>query len=543
MVLLLLALQTQAQAPDTFVIRRTAREVQAQFERTRRQMLPVTYTGGGRCEVAIGRYCYWYDPDELPLPEEPIEIMRARGAMLHGLERLYERAPGDAWILGQLVRYTVEQGDVDSALVLASCDSWWCQSLAGYTFHMKGDVVSADSMFSRALATMPPAVRCDWNNLSPALEAAEEQVYGKLNCNQRDSANAMIFWRATPAFARGANDVRTEWFARRTLIRTLDQAMTHHGMRNEPSYNEMILRYGASTSFARTPERTVGTLEHEISVVGLEPKPAYPFLGLAEEGRWPPEVEKPRSRFATTLFAKRMEPIRDVQVARFRRRDSVVVLAGFATSTDSLFRSDSVGVAISLSPGPGARTSTARAPAHAGHGAVAVRGKPGGVVSVEVTDSSHRAWAVQRFVLDSAPAAISDLLITVPGEALPETLDDAVAATWPGVRVGVGGTIGLYWETYGVAAADSLVTVTLTVEPVAPGFFGRMTQSLGLKSKVPPLRLAWARRADSGVDFAAHSVEVDLSRLKVGHYVVTVDLSDGRRAERRIEIIRFTGAT
>ena len=90
-------------------------------------------------------------------------------------------------------------------------------------------------MFSRALATMPPAVRCDWNNLSPALEAAEEQVYGKLNCNQRDSANAMIFWRATPAFARGANDVRTEWFARRTLIRALDQAMTHHGMRNEPS--------------------------------------------------------------------------------------------------------------------------------------------------------------------------------------------------------------------------------------------------------------------------------------------------------------------
>ena len=174
---------------------------------------------------------------------------------------------------------------------------------------------------------------------------------------------------------------------------------------------------------------------------------------------------------------------------------------------------------------------------------MAVRGKPGGVVSVEVTDSSHRAWAVQRFVLDSAPAAISDLLITVPGEALPETLDEAVAATWPGVRVGVGGTIGLYWETYGVAAADSLVTVTLTVEPVAPGFFGRMTQSLGLKSKVPPLRLAWARRADSGVDFAAHSVEVDLSRLKVGHYVVTVDLSDGRRAERRIEIIRFTGAT
>jgi hypothetical protein len=70
-----------------------------------------------------------------------------------------------------------------------------------------------------------------------------------------------------------------------------------------------------------------------------------------------------------------------------------------------------------------------------------------------------------------------------------------------------------------------------------------MTQSLGLKSKVPPLRLAWARRAEAGVDFAAHSVEVDLSRMKAGHYVVTVDLSDGRRSQRRIEIIRFARAT
>ena len=114
---------------------------------------------------------------------------------------------------------------------------------------------------------------------------------------------------------------------------------------------------------------------------------------------------------------------------------------------------------------------------------------------------------------------------------------------WPGAKVGVGGTIGLYWETYGASATDSLLNVTLTVEPVSPGFLGRISQSLGLKSKVPPLRLAWSRRAEGGVDFASHAVEVDLSRLKEGNYVVAVDLNDGRRVERRIQIIRFTGAT
>ena len=298
--------------------------------------------------------------------------MRARGAMLHGLEALFERAPGDPWILGQLVRYTVEQGDLDSALVLSSCDTWWCHSLAGYTLHIKGDVVGADSMFALALAAMPEKVRCEWNDLSPALEPADREGYKQLTCRQRDSANASLFWRATPAFARGGNDVRTEWYARRTFIRSLDQAMTHHGMRNSPDYNAMVLRYGAATSFARRPDDHVGTLEHEINVVGLEPKPAYPFLGRAEEGQWPPEVEKPNSRFAP-LFAKRMEPIRDIQLARFRRRDSVVVLAGFSAKADTLFLSDDVGVSISVSPGPGSRTVTSRAPAHGGHGAVAVR--------------------------------------------------------------------------------------------------------------------------------------------------------------------------
>ena len=86
------------------------------------------------------------------------------------------------------------------------------------------------------------------------VEGAEVGAYRALTCRQRDSANAALFWRATPAFARGGNDVRTEWYARRTLIRSLDQAMTHHGMRNSPDYNEMILRYGASTSFARRPD-------------------------------------------------------------------------------------------------------------------------------------------------------------------------------------------------------------------------------------------------------------------------------------------------
>jgi hypothetical protein len=170
----------------------------------------------------------------------------------------------------------------------------------------------------------------------------------------------------------------------------LDQAYTHHGMRNSPDYNEMVLRYGASTSFARRPADHPAILEHEINVIGLEPKPAYPFFGKAEQGEWPPDPEKPRSRFATTLFAKSMGSIANVQFARFRRNDSIIVVAGFSAKLDTLFNSDAVGATLSVSAGPNSPTVSARAPAHGGHGAVAVRALVGGIGSIEVTDSVHR---------------------------------------------------------------------------------------------------------------------------------------------------------
>lgn len=537
---ILAIMQASAPAPDSAAIRREARELQAQFESFRREHLPISNTGDGKCEVAIGRFCYWYDPTEPPLPEEPKEIAEARATLLTQLEKLASYSPTDPWILSQRVRYTIEHGLSDSAAAIATCETWWCRALAAFAHYHKGDVGTADSLYRIALAQAPMGVRCDWNHLGQALDGEERILYNRLDCRQRDSANAGLFWRATPAFSRPGNDVRVEWFARQTLIRAFGEAITHHGQRGSSDYFELLLRYGMATSFARRPpkENEIG-----INVVGLEPKPAYPFFAPQEEGKWPPEAAKPNSRFATTLFAKSMGVLHNVQLARFRRGDSVIAVAGFNAARDSLYTSPSVAAGISLSNAPSARTATTILPAPGGRGSLGVRGKAGGIVSVEVRDSIHRAWEVYRIPLDSAPAGISDLLITVPGDSLPESLEQASAVVWPGLRVGEGATIGLYWETYGVTAADSLLEVTLSVEPVKPGFFGRLTQSIGLKSRMPPLRLSWARRAEGGVDFASHSVEVDLSRLKTGSYVVSVELSDGRRTTRHIEIIKPPDAT
>ena len=38
-----------------------ARMAQVSFERSRRAQLPYGSSTGGRCDVRLGRYCWWYD--------------------------------------------------------------------------------------------------------------------------------------------------------------------------------------------------------------------------------------------------------------------------------------------------------------------------------------------------------------------------------------------------------------------------------------------------------------------------------------------------
>ena len=69
--LLLAVMQASPPKPDSAAVRREARELQYQFELFRREHLPISEVGKDKCEVKIGRFCYWYDPADPPLPEEP----------------------------------------------------------------------------------------------------------------------------------------------------------------------------------------------------------------------------------------------------------------------------------------------------------------------------------------------------------------------------------------------------------------------------------------------------------------------------------------
>src|SRR6185503_15238542 len=111
----------------------------ANFERTRRANLPLESGGSsGRCDVRVGRFCYWWDDGEFPPTPEPPKTKAARAALLDRLARGAKRVPGDGWIAGQRVRYLAEDDralDAVNAARECRAAASWCAALAGFAFH------------------------------------------------------------------------------------------------------------------------------------------------------------------------------------------------------------------------------------------------------------------------------------------------------------------------------------------------------------------------------------------------------------------------
>src|SRR5687767_2502562 len=86
--------RVSASAADSVRDLRAARSAQGSFERSRRYSLPEGGGSSGRCDVQLGRYCWWYDESPPNLPPESGLITRRRAELLATLDALAERHPG-----------------------------------------------------------------------------------------------------------------------------------------------------------------------------------------------------------------------------------------------------------------------------------------------------------------------------------------------------------------------------------------------------------------------------------------------------------------
>ena len=536
-------------AADSLRDLKRARSAQSSFEFMRRGSLPERSGSDGRCEVHLGRFCWWYDEIPPVLPPEPKSIARRRAELLFTLDSLGDLHPGDDWIAGMRVHYRIDGGNAagaDSVARDCRATAWWCSALTGYADHVLGQAVAAETAFVDAFGAMPEAERCKWRDISTLLPGKLRDRYEKMSCDARASVEARYWLLSRPQLSRPVNEWRTEFYVRRVQSRIAERAATPQPGSWGDDAAELLLRYGWPVGWSRVASNPymIGLP----SVIGHDPVPSFAFapaedlfdsLSAASDGAWRMHEHLAESRFAPRLV-RRVAPVA-AQLARFRRGDSVLLVAAYAVRDDSLRADAAATVGATIRDG---RTFDAASYDSAGHARLALP-EPPVLAGVEVTDTVTRTLGRSRTLFPirtgAKGVALSDLLLYRTGENPPASLDSALSTAIPGDTVARTRPVGIYWETYGLPDSARTLDIAVTVERIDHSWFRSARERIGLADPDSPLKIKWsdARPPEPG-GAAPRAVSLDLSNLDPGRYRITVSLArtegDAIESSREIQL-------
>ena len=535
--------------PDSVRDLKRARSAQASFELIRRMNLPERGRSSGRCDVHLGRFCWWKDDDPQELPPERDAVTRQRASLLTVLDALGETHPGDAWLAGMRVHYRIDgknAAGADSIARACSAATWWCRALTGYANHALGRPAAAESAFVDALSAMPDSTRCAWRDISVLLPTNTRRYYEKLSCAERARVEERYWLLSRPQLGAEANEWRSEFNVRRVQIWLAERAVNPQPGSWGRDAAELVLRYGWPVGWSRVEQPLYSA--QEVSVVGHDPVPSFNFAPVealldttatSNDDGWDTEIRTAESRFAPRLV--RRVALVAMQVARFQRGDSVLVVTAHAGSHDSLGSDAATVLAVALADGT---TRSVPAKGLVGTARLTLPASPV-LAGVEMSDTTThtlaRARALLRASETSGGLALSDLLLFRKGEETPESVDAALELAIPGDTVSRSRPIGIYWETYGVAESGESFDVGVTVERIDRSWVRSARQMLRLAAKDNPLRLRWndARPAAPG-EALSRAISLDLTNQPAGKYRITVGLirTDGSvvSSAREIEL-------
>ncbi|HEX6966225.1 MAG TPA: hypothetical protein VF166_10525 [Gemmatimonadaceae bacterium] len=542
-------MRAAAQAPDSDAARAAhalsdARKAQRSFEAMHRHLLPVVYGGLPECDVTIGRFCYWDDNRDPPLPSEPPRIARERDHLLAALADAAERAPADEWIAGQRVRYLIEAARPRDAVDVArACGGTiaWCAALRGLARHADGDDVGANAAFDTALAAMPEDERCRWTDLSQWLDGDVAKRYHKLGCAVRDSVNDRIWWLAQPLAIRAGRDVRAEFLSRQTLIRVLEHAALPEGMPWGNDMEALLVRYDRPTSWAQEDDGTLRIADPTSTpLIGHEPTPSFDVMPsqhalddptAAHDDDWSLTAHQALMRYAP-VYADTIAPLTH-QLARFRRGDSMLVVAAYDVGADTVWTRHVLHAGLVLASSPTAVDGARLAPRATTRGTFAVLVPDhAALMSLEVFAPDTRRAERARYGVASLgdSTILSDILLVASRTPVHPSLDDVLPAALGGASAPVGDTLGLYWECYARATPADPLTVRLRVVPAKHGWLHGVAHAMRLASTPTPIALEWT---DVGAPDGAvgRAIRLGLRDLPPGHYAVEISV-EGHALQR-----------
>lgn len=547
--------------PDSEAVLSSLRSAQRRFEWVRRRHLPrVLGTSGGRCDVVVGRYCYWDDDDEVAWTPEPEHdrIVLERQRLLDRLDSSAAIFPRDPWIAAQRTRYLIETARYQDALwAVRGCSAagWWCHLLTGFVLHNMGAYSSADSAFDLAVQTMPEEQRCHWTDMSVLLDGKGTEEYRDRSCSIRDSVNSWIWWLADPLYLVPGNERRTEHYARLALDWMLDGTAIVYGTRWGKDNRELMVRYGWSIGWEREPSRGI---ERRPRIVGHHADGGMRFVppfhyvtdpATVARGKWELDPRVPRSR-AAMRYATEFRAL-EHQLAVFRRGDTAVVVIGYdlgkrssATHRREPGRADPVQAGLFLTTDPTV-TYEVRHLSETGTGGLALRVPPAPMLlSVEALDPRDSLAARSRYWVDltatrSEGFAVSDILLLARGPAQPTSLEEAIPRARGTAQFEPGEPIEMYWEIYG-APADTAHEVSISVTKLGGGFFRSAVEWIGLAGERRPETFRWEGPRGGQTDGFGRAIGIQLADGNEGRYLLRLEIrtSAGSVAvtEREIDI-------
>jgi hypothetical protein len=545
---------------DANALANAARAAQLQFEQYRRTNLPESHSsrGGGSCDEQVGRFCYWYDEKEPPPPAEPERIASARNKLLATLDSAAAANPANLWVASQRVRYLAEarrSRDAIAAALACRAEQWRCGTLIGFAYHDAGDYVRADSTYRAALKAMPERERCEWEDISLLLDEELIPRYRAQQCGDsaRLAFERRVWWLAKPLFSTPANDARTEHYARVTMAQMLTEAPSAHESGFDEDERELLLRYSWPRAWSRAGGGFGG---RPSSIVGHEPEPAYPYLPNAfvydnpvntDSLRWTTRPGVVHARYAPAYATPLLRL--EHQSALFRRGDSALVVLAYDLRSDSaLAKANDVRAALVLTQGEERDATIVRAP-NKSRGVITAHSVWAPMLmSAEVTSPTMKRSARARYGIRPPYAvgvrvSLSDLLLFEPYGQLPTTLEEAIPHMMQSLTVHANKKLGFYWEAYGTNPTGETMGINVTVAPDAsdePTRAQRLKRALRVWKEAKPVTVQVQDVSARGQSFSPRAVEVDISTLPPGPYLVELEIEVAKqyrvRAERRIVV-------
>ncbi len=555
----LLALQPVAEeqaasAADSVRTHRHARTLQLRFERLRIRNLPRIPDGGSHeCDEIIGRLCVWDDGDDDWTPkEEPDAIIEGRDDLLAALDSLAALIPGDHWVLGQRIRYLVEAGRFEDAEAAARrCGlpgGWRCDAYLGFVLHHRTRFVASEAAFRSAIEGMPADVREDWT--SPVAVLGRDLRRWVSAHPDPAAALARLWTLADPLYLVEGNDRWTAHMSRWSYAMSARRAANPYQISWGNDFTEVAVRYGWPIAWERSWPR-VG--QSRASVTGRDLPTAFrafppiEVLGRGSTGEEPviwerEEEDHPRASY----LPPHLDSLGtlDAEIGRFWRPGHIVVVGTWRTPDAADPESTAehpvlAGLFVEQGGVLAADTSIVAEPGGIVRLSARVPWADWGVLSLEAWNpnlrSAHRLRAGMGFPqLPAGLFALSDLVL-LEGGGEPSDLDDLVGALHPGSTIDAGATLGVALEIYGLGERRELLGFSARIEERGEGFLRRMGRRLGFLGSPEQVTVEWLEEGPQSPGPFFRTLQVRLSDLDPGEYVLVVEVSAPGRTTLRAE--------